>query len=512
MKIIKSSMLLLSLLLLSTSAGCSREENADRILRIYNWQDYIYEGDEESNSPGLIEMFEEYYEEKYGETIKVEYYTFETNENMLNVLRTGKSQYDLVCPSDYVIQKMIKEDMLEKYDLSKVDNFENYGAKYIKSLFERSKVSTDRGEKVWIDYSIPYMWGTMGFMYNPDNVNPDDIKSWSILWDGNYKYKSTLKDSVRDTYVAAAMYVYKDELKELKNNLDSGLITDEEYNAEVGNLMNSTTDETVSKIEEALRQGKENSYGFEVDSGKSDIVTGKIDINFCWSGDAVYALDCAEEESDVYLNYYVPDEGSNVWFDGWVMPKGAQVELAQEFVNYLCNPEIAALNMDYIGYTSAIAGQEIFDLVYDWYSVKTKDYYSDDEWKELSDEEKESVFQNMQEVEEAYDDGEIFKVDLSYLFQGTLENDVTYIYTSEKNRQFSAQYPEYETIIRCAVMEDFGHDNEKVISMWIRVKSDNVPLWIWIFLSTLIAGFVGFNVVKMTSKKIRNERIKAKRN
>ena len=108
MKIIKSSMLLLSLLLLSTSAGCSTEENADRILRIYNWQDYIYEGDEESNSPGLIEMFEEYYEEKYGETIKVEYYTFETNENMLNVLRTGKSQYDLVCPSDYVIQKMIK--------------------------------------------------------------------------------------------------------------------------------------------------------------------------------------------------------------------------------------------------------------------------------------------------------------------------------------------------------------------------------------------------------------------
>lgn len=503
---------LLSALMISILSGCANEESTDRILRIYNWQDYIYEGDEETGTPNLLEMFEDYYEEKYNETIKVEYYTFETNENMLNVLRTGKSQYDLVCPSDYVIQKMIKENMLEKFDTSKISNFNNFGAKYIKSLFERSKVQTNEGEVSWIDYSIPYMWGTMGFMYNPENVDENDIKSWAILWDEDYKYKSTLKDSVRDTYVAAAMYVHREELAELKEQRKNNVISDEQYNESVGNLMNSTSDESLSKIEEALRVGKVNTYGFEVDSGKSDIVTGKIDINFCWSGDAVYALDCAEEESDVYLNYYVPDEGSNVWFDGWVMPKGAQKDLAHEFVDFLCNPEIAALNMDYIGYTSAVAGEQIFDLLYDWYSVKTRDYFTDEEWNKLSAEEKNEVFSSIDEVETAYLNGELYKVDLSYLFEGTVEDDITYIYTDEINRQFSAQYPDYETIVRCAVMEDFGDDNEKVISMWIRVKSDEVPTWIWAFICVSIICVTGLSIFKATSKKIRNERIKSKRN
>jgi spermidine/putrescine transport system substrate-binding protein len=354
------------------------------------------------------------------------------------------------------------------------------------------------------------MWGTMGFMYNPENVDEEDIKSWSILWDEEYKYKATLKDAVRDTYVAAAMYVFKDELKALNEQYKAGLIDANEYSSLVSGYMNSTTDESIEKIENALNQAKKNAYGFEVDSGKSDIVTGKIDINFCWSGDAVYALDCAEEESDMYLNYYVPEEGSNVWFDGWVMPKGANKDLAQEFVNFLCDPQIAVQNMDYIGYTSAIAGQDIFDLVVDWYGVKTRDYYSDEEWEELTEEEKEEVFEDQEALLEAYENEEIYKVDLSYLFEGTIDGEAV-VYTYELNRQFSAQYPSYETIIRCAVMEDFGKDNEKVISMWIRVKSDEVPVWIWVFLGTSIVLVAAYFISKTASKKIRNDRIKEKR-
>ena len=508
----KSSIIsLTSLLVLSvglTSCGSKQESTEKEILRVYNWQDYINEGDDETLS--VIDQFEVYYKNKYNKEIEVEYYTFETNENMLNVLRTGKSQYDLVCPSDYVIQKMIKEGMLEKFDAGSVPNYDSYGATYIKDLFARNKVTVDGVDHYWNDYAVPYMWGTMGFMYNPENVDEDDIKSWSILWDEEYKYKATLKDAVRDTYVAAAMYVFKDELKALNEQYKAGFIDANEYSSLVSGYMNSTTDESIEKIENALNEAKKNAYGFEVDSGKSDIVTGKIDINFCWSGDAVYALDCAEEESDMYLNYYVPEEGSNVWFDGWVMPKGANKDLAQEFVNFLCDPKISVQNMDYIGYTSAIAGQDIFDLVVDWYGVKTRDYYSDEEWAELNEEEKEEVFEDEEALLDAYENEEIYKVDLSYLFEGTIDGEAV-VYTYELNRQFSAQYPSYETIIRCAVMEDFGKDNEKVISMWIRVKSDEVPVWIWVFLGTSIVLVAAYFISKTASKKIRNDRIKEKR-
>ena len=507
----KSSIISLTFLLvlgLGVSGCSSTEEKGEKeILKVYNWQDYINEGDEETDS--VLIQFEKYMQSK-GRNVTVEYYTFETCENMLNVLRTGKSQYDLVCPSDYVIQKMIKEDMLEKFDAGSVPNYDNYGATYIKQLFTNNKVTKDGVDHYWSDYAVPYMWGTMGFMYNPENVSEEDIKSWSILWDEDYKYKATLKDAVRDTYVAAAMYVYQDELKTLNDRYQKGELTAQEYSKAVSGYMNSTSDESIEKIEAALNLAKKNAYGFEVDSGKSDIVTGKIDINFCWSGDAVYALDCAEEESDMYLNYYVPDEGSNVWFDGWVMPKGANKELAQEFVNFMCDPKISAQNMEYIGYTSATAGQEIFDLVVDWYGVKTRDYYSDEEWDLLTDEEKEEVFEDEEALLEAYENNEIYKVDLSYLFEGTIEGEAI-VYTYEVNRQFSAQYPSYETVVRCAVMEDFGKDNEKVISMWIRVKSDEVPGWIWGFIGSAVLIVLVYFVSSKASKQIRNQRIKEKR-
>ena len=166
--------------------------------------------------------------------------------------------------------------------------------------------------------------------------------------------------------------------------------------------------------------------------------------------------------------------------------------------------------MEYIGYTSATAGQEIFDLVVDWYGVKTRDYYSDEEWALLSNEEKEEVFEDEDALLEAYENGEIYKVDLSYLFEGTIEGEAI-VYTYEINRQFSAQYPSYETVVRCAVMEDFGKDNEKVISMWIRVKSDEVPVWIWIFIGSAIVLALVYFVSSKASKQIRNQRIKEKR-
>ena len=340
-----------------------------RTLTIYNWQDYIFEGDEDTAS--VVEQFEEYYLNKYNEKIEVKYFTFETNENMLNVLKTGKSHYDLVCPSDYVIQKMIREDMLEPLNRENVPNYTTYASPYIKELFESNQVKIEEGENKnyivsWADYAIPFFWGTMGFMYNPDVlINETDINSWSILWDEKYERMSTLKDSVRDTYCAGVLYTFSNEkhpevgysLNELKEMYLNNQISDKQYQQYIQTIMNDVDDETLEKVKENLKIAKENVYGFEVDSGKADIVTGKIAINFCWSGDAVYAMDCAEEESGISLNYVIPEEGSNVWFDGWVMPKGADTELAEEFLNFISRPDIAALNMNEVGYSSAIAGE-----------------------------------------------------------------------------------------------------------------------------------------------------------
>lgn len=461
-------------------------------LKVYNWQDYMFLGDEETES--INDSFETYYKEKYGRDVNVIYATFETNENMLNVIKTGSEQFDLICPSDYMIQKMISQDLLVPFT-KEIENYESFASPYIKDIFENTKATLITGDEVsWSEYAIPYMWGTMGFMYNPENVAEDDIQSWEIIWNQKYQYKATLKDSIRDTYAAAVLYIFRDELMEASEQYENGELDAKEYNAIITDYMNRCSDDVIAQVEEALRAAKKNIYGFEVDNGKSDIVQGKYDINFCWSGDAVSSMDIAEEDNDFYLNYVVPKEGSNIWFDGWVMPKGANVELAQEYLNYLCLPENAALNMNEIGYTSAIAGEEIFDLVLDWYGIAEEEYEGED-------------------INALIEAGELFAVDLSYFFEGSIEGvDDFVVITEEVGRQFSAQYPEYETIVRCAVMEDFGDQNNAVTGMWVRIKGEGeVPLWMWIVLLVFFVVTISYISYKYASKRVRVQRTKAKR-
>ena len=371
-KITKLLSVLIIIFVVFLSFGCSQEE--ELVLKIYNWQDYIDDGSEDGSY--VVEDWINWYKETYGVEVTVIYDTFETNEVMLNNLKTGKTSYDLVCPSEYTIQKMIRLDMLEEFDYELKDQngnliLENYKyvSPYLKDLFEGKDLSR---------FAVPYMWGTLGFIYNPEEVDEEDIIHWNILWEPEYKNMASAKDSVRDTYVIGVMYVYYDELMSYHNAyyVDKTM-SYEDYNKKICEVMNRCDEETVKKVQDALIEMKKNLYGYEVDSGKSDIVSGKIAINFAWSGDAVYSMDLAESEdpdNPLYLNYYIPDEGSNVWFDGWVMPKGANIELAESFVNYLCRPEVAVQNMTFIGYTSSIVGDEVLDMIDDWYGATLPEY------------------------------------------------------------------------------------------------------------------------------------------
>lgn len=425
-------------LILPMLTGCGAK--ADYTIVVYNWEDYIATGEDEEGEKvdtSVIEDFEEYFKETHdGKTIDVKYMKFSTNEEMYNKLEANKLQCDLICPSDYMIQKMMAKDMLEPLDSTKLPSYNQYGSPYIKDLLSKNG---------WTRYVIPYMWGTMGFTYNPAvNENLlEDTKTWEILWNSAYKGRMTVKDSVRDTYFTAVLHVYKDELAGYKAQYENGTLTATEYNNRLTEVFNRCDNETLRKVEQALIALKSNIKGLEVDDGKNDIVTGAIDVNLAWSGDAVYSLDQAEE-SEVYLNYTVPEEGSNIWVDGWVMPKGSQTDLAQEFLDFLCRPSTAAKNMEFIGYTSAIAGQEIWDLANDWYAADETDPDYD-----------------------SYD-----TVDLGYFFNGTLDDGVeAKITVAERERQFDAQYPTEEVITRCAMMKDFGDQTDAVYRMWNTFKS-----------------------------------------
>ena len=446
----KKTKLLLSaaavLSLCGFTTACTSGDEADHTLVVYNWEDYIDEGlDENGYEVGnsVIADFENYFYDLTGETIKVQYETFSTCEDVYNMLKLNSVKIDLFCPSDYMIQKMANEGMLEEFDYDEatdtyegIDNYNDYASPYIKDLFKRNNFSK---------YAIPYTWGTMGYTYNPEKVDVSLVSTWEAQWNPQLSKRITVKDSVRDTIFTAVMHVYKSELDTLKAQYEAGTISAEVYNDHLTEIFNRSDDQTLQKVKQALIDMKDNIYGLEVDDGKNEIVTGTYDVSLSWSGDAVYSMDQGEDSSNpVYLNYVVPEEGSNIWYDGWCMPKGANTELAKYFLDYLSRPDIAARNMNVTGYTSSIAGDDIFDLVLDWYAADEEDpNYS------------------------SYD-----KVNLSYFFEGTLEaGRKAEVVVAERGRQFDAQYPTEDVMARCAMMKDYGDRTDAVYQIWNDFKA-----------------------------------------
>ena len=416
--------------------ACSKKYD----LVIYNWEDYIFEGDKET--VGTVKAFEKYYSEKHGQKISVAYETFSTNEDMYKQLKLGSIKPDLICPSDYMIQKMANDGMLLpfSYDAEKdeyaesLKNWDEYGSPFIRAKFAGE---TLKDGSSFLKYAVPYFWGTMGFTYDAAymEAHPEiEIDSWECLWSDSEAARNvfTLKDSVRDSYVAGIFHVYKDEIAALDESAD-------DYNAKLSLIFNRSDKNTRDKVEAALIEAKHKTVrGLEVDEGKNDIVTGDIKANLAWSGDSVYSMDNAEGKKQ--LNYSLPKEGSNVWFDGWCMPKNARKEIAEEFVNFICSPEKAAECMDAVGYTSPIVGEEMWELVNDWYGAE--------------------------EGEEADE------VDLSFYFGDSIEGEAKISVAKEnRGRQFDAQYPTEEALKKCCVMKDFGEDQTAIDEMWVRVSA-----------------------------------------
>lgn len=515
------------------------------VLNVYNWEDYIDEGDEEEEIPSLIEEFENKMLEEEGRRVSVVYSTFDTNETMLSELQTGKSSYDLICPSDYVIQKMIAEDLIQPYDDGSTPNYDKYVSPFVADKIDNIEVNGEKG--IVSRYARGYMWGTLGLLYNPtfsgleakgitEDEMQEDMKDWLSLWDDKYSNLLAIKDSMRDTYAVGIMKTYNDDFeldgqnyegfKTIKEKYLQGIYDEDTYNEKVSEIFNLNDSTTITRVGNDLQDLKNNAYGFEVDSGKTDMARGMyFAINVAWSGDAAWAMDMADENNEnstdpnyheTILKYAIPETGANIWFDGWVIPKNSQhKDLAQKFVDFLSTPQYAARNMNFIGYTPVIAGDEILDLVQSWYDLRYDEdslsldpSYLDgltlvtkDEIDSLPEEEKEDKY---------------YMKDISYFFEGTLENkdisdSIFAIAASEKDRQFDTQYPDSSLLPGLAVMADFGSQNADLLLMWENVKNTPLPLYAYILVLVAVVAIIIFYIVYKVSKHNVKERRKARK-
>ena len=407
--------------------GCADER--DNILKVYNWADYI---DEE-----LLGDFEQWYEEQTGEKVQIIYQTFDINETMLSKIELGHEDYDVVCPSDYIIERMLKNDLLLpiERDFGETPNYIDNVAPYIIDKFSQIEGSGKDAN----DYSVGYMWGTVGLIYNPKYIAEEEASSWNVLRNPAYKGKVLMKDAFRDVYTALLVALNKDDI-------DSG-------KADLVSLPFDTSEKSISLVENYLNSFKESIAGWEADFGKEQMTKELAWINLSWSGDAQWAIDEAAEIG-MDLRYSIPDEGSVVWFDGWVIPKYAKnIKAARYFINYMCMPENAVRNMDMTGYVSVIGGNEVLEAMSD---------------------------------EEEYD-----ALDASYFF-GEDADSVSVNPT---------MYPDNSTIMRCGMMHD--SDTEALLKMWSRVKGDNASAWTYILICLVFAGLIAAVIIKYTRKRYR---------
>ena len=271
--------------------------NDDKLV-VYNWGEYI--------DPEVLTIFEE-------ETgINVVYEEFETNEILYPKVSSGAIAYDVVCPSDYMIQRMIENDLLTEINFDNIPNIKNIGKQYM----EQSRQFDPENK-----YSVPYCWGTVGILYNKTMVD-EPVNSWSILWDPKYKDNILMQDSVRDAFGATLKYL--------------------------GYSLNSTDLDELTEAKNLLIEQKPLVQAYVIDQVRDKMIGNEAALGVIYSGEAIYT-----QKENPNLEYVIPKEGSNIWIDSWVITKNAEhKENAEKFINFLCRPDIALMNFEYITYST----------------------------------------------------------------------------------------------------------------------------------------------------------------
>lgn len=314
---------------LNHSSGAATSDT----LTIYNWGDYI--------DPDLIKAFEE------ESGLKVTYETFDSNEAMYTKVQQGGTKYDIVIPSEYMIERMIDEDLLHELDYTQIEGMEHLVPDFLDLPF-------DPGNQ----YSIPYFWGTLGIVYNETLIEEGSITSWADLWNPEYSDRLMLIDGAREI---------------LGLTLQS-----------LGYSLNTRNLDELAEAEAKLSELAPNVKAIVADEIKMYMIEEEAPIAVTFSGEAADMM--WENEN---LHYVLPEEGSNLWFDSIVIPKTAQnISGAHDFISFMLRPENAALNAEYIGYSSP--NQTAIDEVIDEEVVSDEQFYPN-----LADVEHLEVYENL---------------------------------------------------------------------------------------------------------------------
>lgn len=392
--------------------ACSeKDESRMKILKIYNWSDYIDED--------LLLEFPEWYKKQTGEDVKIVYQVFDMTEVMYTKIALGKEDFDLVCPTQAIIQRMMKNNLLLPIDhnIGQADQYFSNISPFIRRGLDAFSLPGMQADK----YVVPYMWGTSGILYNTGLIAEKEVSSWACFWNPQNKGKMLMKDSYWDVYNIASIYGNYNDIAQGKRTLYE--------------VANDHTPKDFQIVESKIKEMRPYLAGWEADFGKEMMTRGEIWFSYAWSGDAVWAIEEAAAVG-VNLDYIVPAEGSNIWFDGWVIPKYARnTKAASYFLAYLCQSEVAMRNMDVCGYSSVVATPEIAN-------AKT-----DTEIDQTSN--------------------------LSYFFGKGYE----------KMHVNSIQYPDSSIVARCAIFNDFLDKNDTVLELWSRAKGDsmNTEMAVFIF-------------------------------
>ncbi|MCH5162742.1 MAG: extracellular solute-binding protein [Clostridiales bacterium] len=422
MKIKKALSVIIAAAMATSCLGFAACTPRDEVLKIYNWGDYINED--------LIGVFEDWYKTETGKNITVQYDTFDTNETMLMRIETQKADYDLVCPSEYVAERMINSKLAKKLnkDIFDID---------MDTAFYEGLADTIKPFDAHNEYFVPYEWGTFGIMYDTDHITPgsDECKSWSALWSRDWekntgKRRVLMKDSVRDAYSVALLYQNRDALYAASEGFTN--YHTEEYQSLLTSFYSNVTAKSIEAAQKTLVAQKPAVYKYEVDNGKEDMLAGTTDawLAFLWSCDVLLVM---IDGGGDHFYYEVPEEGSNVWLDGWIIPKYAKNEKAANyFLKFINTHEYAKKNFEYLGATLPL--RSVMDEVREEIEAETTTGETD--WKEFFDS---------------------FDPDYRNEFKAMLIDTL---------------FPPAEVLARCGVMRDCGlKKSVDLASMWIDVKT-----------------------------------------
>jgi len=388
--------------LLTVFVGCNKTPR-EELLKLYMPGEYIDED--------IFKEFESWYKEETGKTVTVQLETFDAVENVQLAVEGSKSDYDLLCPSDYMVEYLIAKNLVQPVD-KKIIDIQQEG------LFKSEYLETTKEFDPELKFSVPYMYGTLGLVYNKAKTGKD-IDSWEALFGDEFKGKRSLKDSIRDTYVAACIYNEREATKDLSGDA---------LKAKIQSIFEDTSAATVANAEATIKKVVKGGAEWDIDNIKFDMAAnkGNVAVALMWSCDAGYVMndyedaDGNEHEGNRDLWYVVPKEGGNVYIDAFVINKYAKnVEAANYFLKFLCLKDTAVANSEYAGCISPVA--EAYDEMYEYYMEDEDGLFEDTDkgWKEMF---------------------------------------------------IETMFPSEETLTRCGVMKDFGQGKTAVTVMWGNVQ------------------------------------------